>query len=95
MSNTSAPQSEDIGRYTRSTRVDQEDQLSAFAELVASFRNEIYDPLAVLMGQTQLLLREDLSNKLRRRAEMIESQAKEIEEIVSRMGTVPFGSARD
>jgi len=58
------------------------------AKLIASVRNEINNPLAALLGQTQLLLREDLSEKVRRRAETIESQAKRIQEIVSKLRTV-------
>lgn len=58
------------------------------AELVARVRHEINNPLAALLGQTQLLLREDLSEKSRRRAETIESQAKRIEEIVGQLRAI-------
>ena len=63
-----------------------EAKLTAAASLVARVRHEINNPLAALLGQAQLLLRDqDLSDKTRRRAETIESQAKRIEEIVGEL----------
>ena len=65
-----------------------EKKLADAAELVARVRHEINNPLAALLGQAQLLLREDLGEKSRRRAETIESQAKRIEEIVGQLREV-------
>jgi two-component system, NtrC family, sensor kinase len=63
-----------------------EDKMTGVAALVARIRHEINNPLAALIGQAQLLLRqEDLSEKSRRRAETIETQAKRIEEIVGQL----------
>jgi signal transduction histidine kinase len=62
-----------------------ETKLTDAAALVARVRHEINNPLAALLGQAQLLLREDLSDKTRKRAETIESQAKRIEEIVGEL----------
>ena len=62
-----------------------ESKLTDAAALVAHVRHEINNPLAALLGQAQLLLREELSEKSRRRAETIESQAKRIEEIVGEL----------
>ena len=67
---------------------DYEKKLSEAAELVARVRHEINNPLAALLGQAQLLLREDLGEKSRRRAETIESQAKRIEEIDGQLRAV-------
>lgn len=67
---------------------DYEKRIAEAAELVAHVRHEINNPLAALLGQAQLLLREDLSEKSRRRAETIESQAKRIEEIVGQLRAV-------
>ena len=68
---------------------DYEKRLSEAAALVAHVRHEINNPLAALLGQAQLLLREaDLSEKSRRRAETIESQAKRIEQIVGELRAV-------
>ena len=64
---------------------DYETKLTDAASLMARVRHEINNPLAALLGQAQLLLRDELSEKLRRRAETIESQAKRIEEIVSEL----------
>ena len=66
-----------------------EGKLSAAASLVARVRHEINNPLAALLGQAQLLLRDqDLSEKTRKRAETIESQAKRIEEIVGELRSI-------
>jgi signal transduction histidine kinase len=62
-----------------------ETKLADAAALVAHVRHEINNPLAALLGQAQLLLREELSERTRRRAETIESQAKRIEEIVGEL----------
>ena len=67
---------------------DYEKRLAEAADLVARVRHEINNPLAALLGQAQLLLREDLSEKSRRRAETIETQARRIEEIVGQLRVV-------
>jgi two-component system, NtrC family, sensor kinase len=67
---------------------DYEKKMSEAAELVAHVRHEINNPLAALLGQAQLLLREELSEKSRRRAETIETQAKRIQEIVGELRAV-------
>ena len=64
---------------------DYETKLTDAATLVARVRHEINNPLAALLGQAQLLLREELSERPRKRAETIESQAKRIEEIVGEL----------
>ena len=53
--------------------------------LMARVRHEINNPLAALLGQAQLLLRDELNDRSRRRADIIESQAKRIEEIVAEL----------
>src|SRR5437588_6804881 len=72
----------------RALVADYETKMTDAAELVARVRHEINNPLAALLGQAQLLLREELSEKLRRRAETIESQAKRIQEIVGELKAV-------
>ena len=70
----------------RALVAEYETKLTEAASLVARVRHEINNPLAALLGQAQLLLREeDLSEKSRRRASTIESQAKRIEEIVGEL----------
>ena len=87
MSQTESPQDAELERL-RVLVHEYEKKLSEAAELVARVRHEINNPLAALLGQAQLLLREDLSEKSRRRAETIESQAKRIEEIVRELRAV-------
>jgi signal transduction histidine kinase len=74
----------DLARL-RARITDYETRLTDAAALVARVRHDINNPLAALLGQAQLLLREELSPKARGRAETIESQAKRIEEIVSEL----------
>jgi signal transduction histidine kinase len=68
--------------------LEYETKLIDAASLMARVRHEINNPLAALLGQAQLLLRDELSEKVRRRAETIESQAKRIEEIVGELRDV-------
>lgn len=72
----------------RALVLEYEAKLTEAASLMARVRHEINNPLAALLGQAQLLLRDELSEKLRRRAQTIESQAKRIEEIVSELRDV-------
>lgn len=85
MSRTQSPQNDERDRL-RVMITDYENRLSDTAKLVAAVRHETNNALAALFGQVQLLLRQDLSEKSRRRAEMIESLAKRIQEIVARSG---------
>ena len=73
----------------RALAAEYEAKLAAAASLVARVRHEINNPLAALLGQAQLLLRDpELSEKTRKRAETIESQAKRIEEIVGELRSI-------
>jgi len=65
-----------------------ETKMTDAAAVLARVRHEINNPLAALLGQAQLLLREELGEKSRRRAETIESQAKRIEEIVGELRAI-------
>jgi signal transduction histidine kinase len=83
-----SPSPEDPNELSRlrATVNDYENKMTEAAELVARVRHEINNPLAALLGQAQLLLRqEDLSEKSRRRAETIHTQAKRIENIVGQL----------
>jgi signal transduction histidine kinase len=77
------------GDSTASTRApiaDQSDQPDP-AQLLTRVRHEINNPLAALLGQAQLLLRDELSESVRRRVETIESLAIRIKEIVAELRT--------
>jgi signal transduction histidine kinase len=87
MNDTHSPRPDEVARLQAAV-AEQEKKLTEAAELVARIRHEINNPLAALLGQAQLLLREDLSEKARRRAETIEAQAKRIQEIVAELRVI-------
>lgn len=58
-------------------------RLAEFAELAARVRHEINNPLTGLIGQAQLLLREELSDAARRRVQTIEQLANRIRDTVA------------
>jgi signal transduction histidine kinase len=60
-----------------------EARLGEFAELAAHVRHEINNPLTGLIGQAQLLLREELSDTARRRVQTIEQLANRIRDTVA------------
>jgi signal transduction histidine kinase len=65
-----------------------DERLAAFAELAARVRHEINNPLTGLIGQTQLLLREDLPETARRRVLTIEQLANRIRDTVAELRTL-------
>ena len=84
---TESPHDNELARL-RALVEEYEKKMSEAAGLVAHVRHEINNPLAALLGQAQLLLREELSEKSRRRAETIETQAKRIQEIMGELRAV-------
>jgi signal transduction histidine kinase len=69
----------------RAVVAEYETKVTEAAALVARVRHEINNPLAALLGQAQLLLREELSDKARGRVEIIEELAKRIEKLASEL----------
>ena len=67
---------------------DFEAQLESVADLVARVRHEINNPLTGVLGQAQLLLREDLNEKARKRVETIENLAMRLRDIVGQLRQV-------
>ena len=65
-----------------------ETQLDEIAEMVARIRHEINNPLTGVLGQAQLLLREDLSERARKRVETIESMAMRLRDIAAELRQV-------
>jgi signal transduction histidine kinase len=72
----------------REALAERDERLAALAELAARVRHEINNPLTGLIGQTQLLLREDLSETARRRVLTIEQLANRIRDTVAELRTV-------
>jgi signal transduction histidine kinase len=87
MNDTQSPRPDEVARLQAAV-ADHVKKITEAAELVAHVRHEINNPLAALLGQAQLLLREELSDKARRRAETIEAQAKRIQEIVAELRVI-------
>jgi signal transduction histidine kinase len=65
-----------------------EARIDEFAELIARVRHEINNPLTGVLGQAQLLLREELNEKARKRAEAIEELAIRLRDIVAQLRQV-------
>lgn len=72
----------------RALVTEYEAKMADAASLMAHVRHEINNPLAALLGQAQLLLREELSDKARGRVQIIEELSKRIEKIVSELREV-------
>jgi signal transduction histidine kinase len=73
---------------TRALVADYEARLDEVAQLIARVRHEINNPLTGVLGQAQLLLREELSEKARRRAQTIEELALRLRDIVAELRQV-------
>jgi len=63
-------------------------KLEETAALVARIRHEINNPLTGVLGQAQLLLREDLSEKSRKRVQTIEDLALRLRDVVAQLREV-------
>ena len=78
---------QDSGRL-RELVADYENQMTEIAELVSRVRHDINNPLTGVLGQAQLLLREELNDKARKRAEIIEQLARRMTDIVAELRLV-------
>ena len=67
---------------------DYEAKIDEVAELITRVRHEINNPLTGVLGQAQLLLREDLNERARKRAETIEELAIRLRDIVAQLRQV-------
>ena len=63
-------------------------KIDEIAELVARVRHEINNPLTGVLGQAQLLLREELSESARKRAQTIEGLAIRLRDVVAQLREV-------
>ena len=80
----------------RSRVAELEAKLDEFATLIAQTRHDINNPLTGVLGQAQLLLRADLSEKVRERVQKIEELVLRTIEVAAKLREVPaagsFGS---
>jgi signal transduction histidine kinase len=77
------PEDNDAEERIRAVVADYEVRINEVADVIARVRHEINNPLTGVLGQAQLLLREDLSERARKRAETIEELAIRIRDIVA------------
>jgi len=78
------PNSEELQKQI----AEYEQRIDEIAELVSRVRHELNNPLTGVLGQVQLLLREDLGEKARHRAETIEQLAQRLTAIVAELREV-------
>lgn len=88
MNEPNAESVESAQQHLRSVIKELEAKLSEIAELIAHVRHEINNPLTGVIGQAQLLLREELSPTARRRVETIEQLAGRIRDTVAQLREV-------
>jgi len=72
----------------RALIADYERRMDEVADLITRVRHEINNPLTGVLGQAQLLLREELNERARKRAEIIEALAIRIRDIVAQLRQV-------
>ena len=79
----------------RSRVAEYEARLNEIAELVSQVRHEINNPLTGVLGQAQLLLREELNEKAHKRVQTIEQLAMRLRDIVAELRQVqkPVGAS--
>lgn len=65
-----------------------ENRINEIADLVAHVRHEINNPLTGVLGQAQLLLRDELSDKARKRVETIEQLAIRLRDLTAELRQV-------
>ncbi len=83
-----ATQSATDSEKTRTLEADYKARMDEVADLITRVRHEINNPLTGVLGQAQLLLREDLSERARKRAQTIEELAIRIRDIVAQLRQV-------
>lgn len=82
------PQGNDGEEKLRALVANYEARLDEVADLITRVRHEINNPLTGVLGQAQLLLREELSESARKRAVTIEELAIRIRDIVAQLRRV-------
>ena len=72
----------------RALVAEYEKKIDDVAQLVSRVRHEINNPLTGVLGQAQLLLREDLNETARRRAQTIEQLAIRLRDVAAELRQV-------
>jgi signal transduction histidine kinase len=80
--------SNDEADRLRALVAEYENKMDEIADLVSRVRHEINNPLTGILGQAQLLLREELNEKARHRAETIEQLARRLAKTVAELRQV-------
>jgi signal transduction histidine kinase len=88
MTDETHPATAKTANQLRSEIADYEKRIEEVAELVAHVRHEINNPLTAMLGQAQLLLREELSEKARKRVQTIEELAIRMRDLVAELRLV-------
>ena len=85
-----------VEEQLRRADAERDTRQAEFADLAARVRHEINNPLTGLIGQAQLLLREELSEAARRRVLTIEQLANRIRDTVASLREIqtPLPSAQ-
>ena len=93
-SNSSSPEQDQMSPEHDQINPEQ-DQIAKYrlkleetADLVARIRHEINNPLTGVLGQAQLLLREELSERSRKRVKTIEDLALRLRDVVAQLREV-------
>ena len=83
---------DDASEKIRALEADYNARMDDVADVIARVRHEINNPLTGVLGQAQLLLREELSEKARKRVETIEQLAIRLRDIVGQLRQVQKNS---
>lgn len=78
----------DSEQKLRALIAEYERQLTFTAEVIARVRHELNNPLTGVLGQAQLLLRDDLTEDARKRVAIIEEQALRMRDVVAELRQV-------
>ena len=76
---------DETDEQTRALIADYEARIDEVADLIMRVRHEINNPLTGVLGQAQLLLREELTEKARKRVQTIEELSIRIRDIVGQL----------
>lgn len=82
------PTTAQLEQRLRALNAEHGAKLAEIADLVAHVRHEINNPLTGVIGQAQLLLRDELTPTARRRVETIEQLAGRIRDAVAQLRNI-------